>query len=806
MNDITQAFRRLRQSPGIGATTAIYSIVDRALLNPIPGTDSHRLMQIAEVNKKHLDKGWFHGVRTPILHEIRDQARWFEATAWYYNRRLVRPENGFQKSVSGALVSADFFELFDIPPLMGRWFVTNDITPLGSDGYPAQDSVIVVSHRFWKTVMAADPAATGRRVEIQQMQHTVIGVMPPEFGFPSGSTDVWIAAADPEPGDYAFRGSSTRVFARLRNGESPEAIQAKLSSLGWRVKDALLSDETFAGRRNFEDFSKDGWDLRIRPLKLRFANEALRKTYFGLTGAIVFVLLIVCANLANLMLVRGEARGRECALRSALGASPLRLLHTNMAECLVLGLVGGLGGIVLAHWFTDLLSGFLPASFPRLRLVELDWSMLFTAFSIATGAAVLMGLVPSVRAARTLSAAVLKESGAQATSSRAWRSYRGGLVVIQVALALVLLSGAGLMIQSVNKLLRVETGIQIERLAFVRINLPWKKYAGFHKSTIDGRNAKFREMQERIATIPGIESAAMFKDGFKLKGGVPGQDETAIMHQVGIGVRNDDFFKTVGMPILRGRTLQPEDLLGGGIVVSKRVAEIFWPGENPIGKRLRLGRAQMRMVVGMVGDARFYRFEEELLPRIYRPYHELDLAGPSPVVAIRLKADPDSLIPKIRRQLKEAEPAMGTPGFEVVADTFHRSTEIRRTFRNWLIAFAVVGAFLAALGIYAVVSLSVAGRAREIGIRMAVGATIGRIVVMVFQEHGKLVAAGTVAGLFAAWWLTRFIETHLFQVNALDVGVFGQAVIGLLGIALLSILIPAQQVARTQPMDALRHD
>jgi putative ABC transport system permease protein len=819
MTDLRHAFRQLRRSPGftivailtlslgIGATTAVYSIADRALLNPIPGNDSSRLMQIAEVTQERPAEKYFYGVTPPTFLAIRAQSDWFEQTAWCRHTMLKRPDGGFQKQLECVLVSPEFLSLFHTPPLMGRLFSTNDTTTLNRNKQPGTDSVVIVSHEFWQTALAGNPNVLGQTVELSSQHHTVIGVMPRHFRFPSGGADVWIAVDDPKPRPDTRSAPSIRVFVKLKEDDSKEAVQTKLLSLGMRLRDRLSAGTSYADTAYSSQFAKEGWAMHLRPLHLRFASDSIRKTYFGLAGAIVFVLLIVCANLANLMLARSESRFQETALRSALGASPCRLLRMNLAESLLLGTTGGALGIGLTCWFIELLAKFLPSHFPSLRSLEIDWTMLGTAFALTAGTTILFGLVPAIRAVRHSSAEALKQGSNQTTSSFSWRAYRSGLVVTQVALAMVLLAGAGLMIRSVTRLLNVDTGFQPDKLLFVNVSLPWAEYAGYSEKIINRRNAKLIELQERLAAIPGVESAASFKeDGHSRGVNADSLDEPIDIYQVGIGVGEDNFFQTAGMSLLLGRHLKPEDNQpNGGVIVSQTLADTLWPGENPIGKNLQYGKSDWS-VVGLVGDAKFYQFEEDARPLVYRAYQQLDLAGASPVVALRLLGDPSVLTPEIHRELKEADPAMGTPYIEIVADGLYRSTETRRTFRNWLIAFAAIGAFLAALGIYAVIAFSVAQRTREFGIRMAVGANMRSILRLVFSESGRLILAGVVVGLGAAWWLTRFLETHLFQVKAFDSGVFTSAVLSLFAISFAAVLFPAVRAALTQPMEALRHE
>jgi predicted permease len=476
--------------------------------------------------------------------------------------------------------------------------------------------------------------------------------------------------------------------------------------------------------------------------------------------------------------------------------------------------LGGVAGVAVAIIGVQLLAGLVPESMPRLKAIRLDATALgFTLLiSLATGLA--FGCVPALSAGRTRLNEALKQAGAQATTGLNRRRFRGTLVVLELALALVLLTGAGLMIGSVLRLLHVDPGFDLQNLLRVDLQLPWEKYntpeQGARATQL--RQTLYAELHERLTALPGIRSAGLGKHGAwpeKLK--LDGRDEPAEVLLDGCGVGESDLFRAMRVPLRAGRYFEARDT-GAGVgtaIINETMARTFWPGEDAVGKRFTREawrRSPQYEVVGVVADVRDARYDLAPRPTFYRPCHELDLTGFAPFFVIRTGADPRLIVSAVRKELSAAEPAMRAPRVTVCQQVLYDSTQAQRTYMVFLVVFAVIGLLLAALGIYGVLAYAVARRTREIGIRMALGAERRRVLMMILVEGGRLVAAGITLGLVAAFWLTRLLRQQLFEVNPTEPGIFIVVVAVLTGIAMLACLLPARRAAQVHPMEALRYE
>ncbi len=831
MNDIRFAFRQLLKNPGftavavltlalgIGGATAIYSVINSTLLNPIPGPHANRLVQIAERMytqggfRDQNRKPFFCGVCSPVLEAMYANRKPFAQLAWANQVILERKTADFVEQDLGWTVSPNLFALWNVPPLLGRTFAKDEAVPLDRDERPARDTAIVISYAWWQSLFGGGPKVIAKTIALSGHRFTVIGVMPAQFQFPYGAAKCWLPAQPLRLPPGWMTGPNIRLFARLKPGATIQQAEAMLNVVAHRLATEPALSKTY------------GPDWRRRPGGLGFwvrpASEAftdgrgdLERTLFGLLAAIGFVLLIVCANVANLTLARTERRQQELAIRAALGAGRARLTRQLLTESFLLAGLGAVGGVVVAAIGVKLLGALVPQYMPRLRALHVNGAALGFTLLICLFSGLAFGLVPAWQGARAKLAESLKQAAAQASAGRAGKRYRAGLVVVEFALTLVLLAGAGLMIDSVARLLHVNPGFDPENLLGISLNLPWDKYNDpEHYERATGlRKILYAQLEERLAALPGVKAVGIGKDGAwpeKLK--MAGRSEPMQVLLEGCGVGRSDLFRAMRIPLLAGRYFGPDDV-GVGVgttIINETMARAFWPGQNAVGKRF--GRrtsngSREYMVVGVVGDVRDFRYNQQVRPAFYRPCYELGLQGAAPFLIVRTANDPRPLIPAIRHELKEVEPLMRAPRITLVKQVLYDSTQAQRTYMLFLVVFAAVGLLLACLGIYGVLACSVTRRTREIGIRTALGAERRQILWLVMADGARLASIGVAVGLLAAFWLTRLFRNQLFEVGPRDPVVFGGAVVLLLGVALLACYLPARRALRVKPMEALRYE
>jgi len=831
MNDLRFAVRQLLKHPGftavailtlalgIGATTAIYSVVNSVLLNPLPGPATDRLIQIAE---RHYRAGGFResngkpsflGVTLPALEAVSASQDLFADFAWSESLGLERRTEDFIEEEYGYMVSPNFLALWNVPPLLGRTFARDEAVPINEHRKPTRDTVIVLGYGWWRSLFGGDTSAIGRTIEMSGRHFTVIGVMPPHFQFPWGGAKFWVPAEPQRLPPGWMTGANIQVYARLKPGASILQTEAMLDAVAQR----LTNDEALA-KSYGREWSRQpgGLGFWVRPARVQFTDgrDDLQRTLFGLLAAIGFVLLIVCANMANLTLARTEKRQQELAIRASLGAGRLRLMRQLLIESVTLAGVGGICGVAVAFIGVKLLAALVPEFMPRLKAIQIDGPALGFTLFISVAAGLAFGCVPAWQAGRAKLSEALKQAGAQATAGFGRRRFRGALVVVELALALVLLTGAGLMIESVVRLLHVDPGFDAENLVRVHVQLPWDTYNDqeHEERTAQLRQVLYAQLYERLAALPGVKAVGIGKRGaWPVKLTLEGRGEPVEVLLDGCGLEQSDVFRAMRIPLRAGRYFEPRDLgeAVGTAIINETMARTFWPGEDALGKKFTREawlKTPQYEVVGVVGDIRDFRYDQPPRPTFYRPCHELSLEGFAPFFVVRTEADPRALLPAIRKELSAAEPAMRAPQIIVCRQALYDSTQAQRTYMMFLVAFAAVGLFLAALGIYGVLAYSVTRRAREIGIRMAVGAERRHVLGMVMAEGGRLVGVGIVMGLIAAFWLTRLLRHQLFAVSPTEPRIFVGVVLVLATTALLACFLPARRATRVNPMEALRHE
>ena len=821
--NLNYAVRQLAKSPGftavvvltlalgIGATTAIYSVVDTVLLNPIPGPNADRLVQIGQwiqlTNQPTADRA---GLSPPALEAIEANRDFFAELTWCDGLQLERKGDDFATTAFGVAVPVNFFPLLGAQPLIGRIFTPSEAVAI-EQRVPVKDTVIVLSYSWWRSEFAGDRNVLGRIVELGGRRFTIIGVMPEYFQFPSGGagTQYWLPADPARTNPLTLSAPNIRLIARLKPGVTEQQAQAMLDTVAQR----LLKDHPDNDRSYGEYWRQTRAGLRFWCQPLRDAIQGrtyavgfdeIRQTLWGFFAAIGFVLAIVCANVANLALARTERRQHELAVRAALGAGRGRLMRQLLTENLLLASLGGLAGLVVTAWALKPLAAF--ATMPRLRPIEMDAHVLGIALLVSLLTGLIFGLAPAWRAGRTRINETLTQGAMGATTGLRGSRFRSALVVVQVALAVVLLTGAGLMIQSVVRLLRVDPGFDPSNLISVGLRLPSR--AGPNGG--ETRNALVARLHERFTALPGVSAVGFFQNNFSQEKIAPeGQPAPRLVDGSNCGWESSDFFRAARIPLLGGRHFERGDIGENvrTVIVNETFARLCWPGDNAVGKKFRALQQRGEPtyeVVGVVGDVRVYRLDETLRPTYYRPYPAASLTGAADTFVIRTQQDPGSLIPAIRAELKAAYPELRMPYIGIYRQELYDATNAQRTYRNYLAVFAGAGLLLSAIGIYGVLAYSVVRRTRELGIRMALGAERRHVMRLVIGEGARLIGAGVVVGLVASFWLTQFLRQQLFEVSPNDPVVLSAVVVVLSAVALVACWLPARRATKVDPVVALR--
>ncbi|MGC2638685.1 MAG: ABC transporter permease [Acidobacteriaceae bacterium] len=804
LQDLRYAVRMLAKSPelaavagltlalGVGANTAIFSVVNAVLLRPLPYASPGQLVSLSEGQPKDGISG--DGLSWDAYTALRDHSRSFSAVAGLAAHALTLTGRGEPADMSTVSVTPDFFSLFRTHPLLGR-------TLMPEDGQDGAAPVAVLSEGLWRSRFGADPEIAGRSVTLDQRTYTISGVMPASFRTPfvGQNEQVWIPLVqDPLFSGWRTRPQATHwmaAFARLGNGVSIAEARAETGTIG-----AGLSRQIPA---------ESGWAIGIDPLQQVIVGD-VKTPLLLLFGAVGLVLLIACANIANLLLTRATARSREMAVRVALGASHRRIARQLLTESALLGFVGGAAGALLAWGSVAAFSSRLPAGLPEFHPVRVDGSVLGFALLLSVGASLLFGLAPVLVAARSDPQAHLRE-GSRAGEARGSRHLRNALAVAEVALAMVLLAGAGLLLRSFAHLLAVSPGFETGSLVKAEVSLPRFQYS---------RPEQWTEVTDQLMTrleadrglrdaalavpLPILDNAVNLP--FAVAGDAPlppGKTDSADFVSA-----SPQYFGVTGIPLMRGRLFSSHDTARTTPValISETLARRFFPHESPLGRRLIFGfppnNHVSREIVGVVADIHDVSLAEKPGPMMYVPFAQQPFWGAEIVVKSRLGAA--EVGSAIRTEAHRLDPGLPVTNVETLPQALQASVAVPR-FRTALLGlFGAMALLLAAVGIYGVVSFSVLRRTREIGLRMALGATRSGIRRLVIGESARLVVAGLAAGIPASLILTHFLSTLLFGVTAFDPATYGCVAVLLAAVALVAAYVPARRAMRVDPMVALR--
>ena len=793
LQDIRYALRSLGRNPafaitavltlalGIGINTTVFSMINAIVIRPMPHVNTEGLVELRGVQLSQRTEG---GVSYPDLVDFRAGSNTLAGLGAYHDRDVVmiRP-GGEAEEIHAEVVTTDLFPMFGARPARGRLF-------LPEESNPGANRAVLLSHKLWTERFDASPAAVGAKVTVDGLPHTVVGVMPPRFGFPDNQV-LWLPYA-PAAGGEKRDDRYLSVVARVKPNSSLGAARQELSALAARLAERYPESNAGHGLRML-DFN----EARV---------GGLRPVLLVMLGAVSLVLLIACGNVASLFLARAVGRQREIAVRVALGARRSRVVRHLLTESITVAVVGGAVGVAVAYAALRMILGSLPFDPPLWVSFDIDPTVLLFTLAISVGTGVLFGLAPALRAGRPDLAKTLREGGRGVSGSGVRGRMRGALVVAELALATVLLVGAMLMVRSLLQLQRVEPGFDTAPVLSARISASGARYDD--EAT---RERFFQQLADRAATLPGARGGAVITR-VPLAGGsatsrievdgspqAAGQTQTAEYRGI-----SANYFETIGLRMERGRSVTAAEVAAATpvVVVNRRFAERYWPGADPMGKRVRVGEPWYT-VVGVVRDARVSSLNERPTAQVYAPF---TTRAPRSLTILVRTGSPSATAPALRAMVRDADP--GIPLGEVVAmdEVLRRSLWQQRLFGGMFTAFAAIALLLAATGVYGVISYAVTQRTHEMGVRMALGASTGRVLRLVVGRGAMLALVGLALGTLGALALTRVLSSLLYGVSAVDPVAFGGSILVLGAVALLASYVPARRAMRVDPIVALRAD
>jgi putative ABC transport system permease protein len=805
LQDIRFGARMLLKSPmmtiiallalmlGIGASTAIFSVVNAVLLRSFPYPDPERLVLVWE--KREGGRTDQNVINLGNFYDWKEQNQVFSDMATFFDRNVQVTSDGEPEEVPAQLASTNIFSVLGTNAVLGRTFVDED----GREGQPG---VIVISHGLWLRRFGGDPNVVGRQIIMNELPNTVVGVMPPNFGWhirrgtqASKPADIWIPWQIPAELRQR-RGRFASAVARLKPGITMDQARSEMDTIGARLS------------QQYPEFNTK-WGVNVVPLRTQVTGE-IRRPLLILLGAVGFVLLIACANVANLLLARASARRKEIAVRAGLGANRWRITRQLLTESVMLSLLGGTFGVLVAWWGTKALVSLSPPALIDLKSVGVSLPVLAFTFGLSVLTGIVFGLVPALEATRFNLLDSLKQGGKNIGSPGGHR-LRNVFVVTQVALALVLLVGAGLLLKSFRRLQSVDTGFNASNLLVMRVNLVARKYES-DPATLDF----FKQAVERMKVIPGVEAAGAINtspftglypgtgvdvDGQKLP---PGQGLNT-----GVCVTDVNYFQTMQIPLLKGRlyTLEEATQMRHVVLVNETFVRKNLGGQEPLGRKLTIYMKDENVpseIIGVVADSKHLGLDTAVEPVVYWPHPELVYSGMW--VMLRTRGDASAIAPAARNVIHEIDPQQPIGEVSTMESLLATSVARARFSASLLTVFSFVAMVMAAVGIYGVMSFSVSQRTHEIGVRMALGAQRFDVLKMVVKKGIMLGASGIIVGLLASYLLTRLISTLLFEVTATDTVTFVIVSLGLFLVTLLACYVPARRATRVDPLKALRYE
>ncbi|HXC68688.1 MAG TPA: ABC transporter permease [Pyrinomonadaceae bacterium] len=778
---------------GIGANTAIFSVVNAVLLRTFPYSDPERIVLVWE--KRQGGRTDQNVINLGNFSDWKEQNQVFTDMAVFFDRTFNLTSDGEPEEVPVQFATTNLFSVLGTNALLGRTFVADD----GSDGQPR----VVISYALWQRRFGGDTNIVGRQITLNEKPTTIIGVLPANFGWhiqkgtqASRPAEIWLPFQ--LTNDLRQRrGRFASAVARLKPGVSMDQAKREMDTIGARLA------------QQYPEFNAT-WGVNVVPLRTQFTGE-IRRPLLILLGAVGFVLLIACANVANLLLARASARRKEIAVRAGLGASRWRIARQLLTESVMLSLVGGTLGVLVAWWGTKALVALSPPALINLKTVGVNLPVLAFTLGLSVITGIVFGLVPALEATRFDLHGSLKEGGKNVGGTSGSHRVRSLFVVTQVALAMVLLVGAGLFIRSLRRLESVDPGFNANNLLTMRVTLPFAKYEEDSK-----RIEFFKKALEQMRAIPGVEAAGAINsapftglypgtnvevDGQKLP---PGQEL-----KTGVCVTDADYFATMQIPLKQGRmyTEQEATEMRHVVLVNEEFVRQNLGGLNPLGKRLTIYMKQENMpteIIGVVANHKHLGLDLPIEPMVYWPHSELVYTGMT--LMLRTRGDANAIAPAARNVIRSLDPQQPIGEVATMESLLSTSVARSRFSASLLTVFSFVALVMAAVGIYGVMSYSVLQRTHEIGVRMALGAGRFDVLKLVVKKGIVLGVIGVAAGLAASFALTRLISSLLFEVTATDAATFTAVSVGLFLVTLIACYVPARRATRVDPLKALRYE
>ena len=816
LQDIRFGIRSLARTPaftvvavvalalGIGANSAVFSMVNGVLLRPLPYGNADRAVMLWSAWPGY-DRTW---LSEPEVVDYRSQRQVFDIVAPFGLGNASLTGDGEPERVRAAFISAEVLPALGVAPTRGRNFTAEEDSPDTLAG-----RVAILSHALWRRRYNGDPAIVGRTIQVGLRSFTVVGVLPDEFRLPNDFVGEPVQlytpiGLNPNPDPDSRGNHGLYAVARLAPGVTPVRAQAAMS--------AFVADM----KRRYHEYGPE-FALKVIPARQQVSGD-VRPALLVMLGAVGLVLLIACANVANLQLARAESRHKELAIRAALGAGRGRLVRQMLVESLLLASAGAAIGLLLAALGLRALVAFSPPNVPRLEAIAVDGRVVAFTLGVAVLTSVVFGLIPALQASAGNAQETLKEGGRGTSAGLRRQRVRRTLVVAEVALAMVLVVGAGLLIKSFARLMGIDAGVRPERVLTMELSLPVAKYQQARS------RAFFAQLEERVKALPGVTDAGFIRvlpfaeeigDWGLLLVGRPAVNRGDNVVPVDWQVATSGYFRAMGIALRSGRYLEETDGTSSMpvLVISEKTAKTYWPNENPVGRQVRLGGGGpgpdtlLRTIVGVVADVKHKGLDAETKTQMYLPHAQFpstDSTFPINRMSLVVKAtgNPMALAPAVRGQIRELDPNVPVSRVRSMEQVLGASASVRQLNVMLLTVFALVALTLAAVGIYGVMAYTVSQRTKEIGVRMALGATAGEVRGLVLRQGLVLVAIGVVLGGFGARAVGGLLRSLLFGVTATDPLTFVAVIVVLSAVALLATYIPARRATRVDPMVALRYE